>query len=79
MTTSARELTCGKSCYTAKRAKCTCWCQGYFHGKAGAEARKLVMQATGGILPRYEWQWRKLLTTVAKVIAESPKPRLLGS
>lgn len=40
---------CGLSCHHARRAKCNCWCDGLFHGKQGAAARKVFIKAFGFI------------------------------
>ena len=48
--------TCGERCHHAKGTRCACFCQGAFHGSAGADNRQAITMGLANIksLPGFE-------------------------
>ncbi|MDD5501579.1 MAG: hypothetical protein PHH57_07900 [Candidatus Omnitrophica bacterium] len=44
---------CDKRCHTAKGTRCKCWCDGFFHGSAGATNRSALAQGAAELLEEH--------------------------
>lgn len=44
---------CDQRCHAAKGTRCKCWCNGFFHGSAGAANRAALAQGMTELLEQH--------------------------